>query len=138
MNKYEHSFFIFAKILNLIPVSDDYTKVMYKLLNGKISEIKICNSLLSKASIGDFVDLYVCLNVFNELIVLDVTVYDQPLKLSLCSKCSQAFYNLENHLIYRLDKSKKIKEPCSICGYSNMGYEYLVFEKKEDNDERIK
>lgn len=138
MNKYEHSFFIFAKILNLIPVMDDNTKVIYKLLNGKISEINICNSLLSKFSIGDFIDLYVYLNEFNELIVLDVTVYDQPLKLSLCPKCSQAFYNLENHLIYRLDKSKKIKEPCSICGYSNMGYEYLVFEKKEANDERVK
>lgn len=138
MNKYEHSFFIFAKILNLIPITDDCTKVIYKVLNGKISEIKICNTLLSKFSIGDFIDLHVCLNEFDELSVLDVKVYDQPLKLSLCPKCSQAFYSLENHLIYRLDKSKKIKEPCSICGYSNMGYEYLVFEKKEENDERIK
>lgn len=131
MNKYEHSFFIFAKILDLIPHTTNNTRVVYMMLNGKINEVEISNSLLSKCSIGDFIDVHLCINKSNELSVLDIKVYDQPLKLNLCSKCSQAFYKLDNHIIKRVDKNQTIKESCAICGFMHTGFEYLIFEGKE-------
>lgn len=69
MNKYEHSFFIFAKILDLIPHTTNNTRVVYMMLNGKINEVEISNSLLSKCSIGDFIDVHLCINKSNELSV---------------------------------------------------------------------
>lgn len=130
MNKYEHSFFIFAKILNLISFSDEITKVYYKTLQGKCC-YALCEKKIINCKKGSIVNLNIAINKFGKQRIIKIEIYDKPIKLSLCSNCSQAFYNLENHVIKRFDKRQNVKEPCAICGFSHMGYEYLIFEKKE-------
>ena len=38
--------------------------------------------------------------------------YDRPLELCLCGRCAGAFYNLEDHIIRRVDYDQCFKDKC--------------------------
>lgn len=130
MSKYLNTYCILAKILNLIPFSDKLVKVYYKNLQGNCF-YALCEKDIINCQKGSIVNLYITKDVFGKQKIQKIDVYEQPIKLSLCPNCSQAFYNLENHVIKRFDKCQKVKEPCAICGFTHMGYEYLIFEKRK-------
>lgn len=130
MSKYSNSYCIFAKILNLIPFSDELTKVYYKTLQGKCC-YAFCEKNIINCKKGSIVNLNIATNKFSKQRIMKIEIYDKPIKLSLCSNCSQAFYSLENHIIKRFDKRQRVKEPCAICGFTHMGYDYLIFEKRK-------
>ena len=54
--------------------------------------------------------------------------YDMPIELCLCGRCAGAFYNLEDHIIRRVDYDQYFKDKCDYCG-QRYGYDYLVYEK---------
>ena len=130
MNKYLNTYCIFAIIVELIPLNDGMTKVYFKDLDGKLNFAESKKSLISTISESSFVNLEVERKKDGKQVIQNVELYDKPLQLCLCKHCAQAFYNLKNHIIRRVDKHQVIKEPCSICGYAHCGYEYLIYERK--------
>ena len=54
--------------------------------------------------------------------------YDMPMELCLCGRCAGAFYNLEDHIIRRVDYDQYFKGKCDYCG-QRYGYDYLVYER---------
>lgn len=137
MNKYLNTYCIFAIIVELIPLSDEMSKVYFKNLDGQLNFAESKKYLLSNINKYSFVNLVVGRMKDGKQVIQKVELYDKPLKLSLCKNCAQAFYELENHVIRRVDKRQKFKEPCAICGCSRTGYEYLVFEKIGGNSNGI-
>jgi len=51
--------------------------------------------------------------------------YDRPMELWLCGRCAGAFYNLEDHIIRRVDYDQYCKDKCDYCG-QRYGCDYLV------------
>lgn len=131
MNKYLNTYCIFAIVVELIPLTDEMSKVYFKNLDGKLCFAESKKSLLSNINKYSFVNLVVERQKDGKQVIQNVELYDKPLQLSLCKNCAQAFYHLENHVIRRVDKHQLVKEPCAICGFVHTGYEYLIFEKKE-------
>lgn len=131
MNKYLNTYCIFAIVVELIPLTDEMTKVYFKNLDGKLNFAESKKSLLSNINRYSFVNFVIERKKDGNQVIQNVELYDKPLKLSLCKNCAQAFYDLDNHVIKRSDKRQIVKEPCAICGFTHTGYEYLIFEKKE-------
>ena len=53
---------------------------------------------------------------------------NMPMELCLCGRCAGAFYNLEDHIIRRVDYDQYFKDKCDYCG-QRYGYDYLIYEK---------
>ena len=62
--------------------------------------------------------------------------YDLPMELCLCGRCAGAFYNLEDHIIRRVDYDQYFKDKCDYCG-QRYGYDYLVYEREHDNPSNL-
>lgn len=137
MSNYKKLYCVFAIIIEMIPINNKRTKVYFKNFNGKICYAEANNSLLLDCYKNCFVNFEIEIEKSGKYIIQSIGLYEKPIKLSLCKYCSQAFYNLDNHVIKRVDKNQKIREPCSICGYTHYGYEYLIFEKKGDDKDGV-
>ncbi len=54
--------------------------------------------------------------------------YEKPMELCLCGRCANAFYNLPDHIIQRVDIDQYFKDKCDYCS-ERLGYDYLVYKK---------
>lgn len=53
----------------------------------------------------------------------------ETLLLTLCAACARQFYNSPEHIVRRVNKNQKIKEPCMYCS-NGYGWDYYVSRKK--------
>ncbi len=53
------------------------------------------------------------------------TAEANPMILTLCPKCVQAYYDTESYFIHRRTYDQEIKEPCTMCNVG-LGYDYEV------------
>ena len=54
--------------------------------------------------------------------------YEKPMELCLCGRCANAFYNLPDHIIRRVDFDQYFKDKCDYCS-ERLGYDYQVYKK---------
>ena len=54
--------------------------------------------------------------------------YEKPMELCLCGRCANAFYNLPDHVIQRVDPDQYFKDKCDYCS-ERLGYDYQVYKK---------
>ena len=55
--------------------------------------------------------------------------YGKPIELCLRARCANAFYNLSDHVVRRVNHDQKFKGRCDYCN-QKYGYDYLIFEIK--------
>ncbi len=52
-------------------------------------------------------------------------VKNEPMVMTLCSKCAQSFYDSESYFVRRTNHDQVIKESCTMCSVRS-GYDYEV------------
>ena len=57
-----------------------------------------------------------------------VKSYEKPIEICLCGRCANAFYNLPDHVIQRVDPDQYFKDKCDYCS-ERLGYDYQVYKK---------
>lgn len=57
-------------------------------------------------------------------------VKNEPMVMTLCSKCAQSFYDAGSYYVKRADHEQEVKESCTMCNVRS-GYDCEVTRKKQ-------
>lgn len=71
----------------------------------------------------------------NTLVIPEIiSGYDEPLMMTLCPRCVHEYYNLDDHIVKRVNKYQLYKDKCDKCSIRT-GWDYFIYEKKEEEDD---
>lgn len=70
----------------------------------------------------------------NDLVIPEeIKGYDYPMMMTLCPRCAHEYYDLDDHIIKRVNPYQLYKDTCNKCGVRT-GWDYFIYSKSKEDE----